>query len=457
MRLQERDTPLAAACQCCMCLHSPLDPGVEDDSESELASWPAYACLSDEYDLCLPSSTSLSVCRLLAKAYLRKENYATLLSQANRFWAHILPDCKIVNTLEYRIFDGTLFLTNETFVAPLQPDGTITSRAAYLLNACLEGTFSRGDVCQHMDWRLLGVEIGARHRSWAGPGPGAFREGAQFAMAHKCGNQNVGVGCEQGHICSGKCACDSRLASGSVSNDVVCEITSEVERIHLTASQESGNGNDDRTDQGSESISRRRNTLCNGKEHTRQCYDTTPVPLTRESLSLSLECALLHSVKAEGQMNCPDESCDVAWLIGPLEYPNALGSCDRCATDYCLGVQEIDGVGRVLILTIWKNFGGFEQGSHSKWATHWAKAEHLLSAAEANDLWLQRIFRGAGHPDQLYRPTSREVKHALEGTDSEDFTRPNLYRPKLDDPVLAALKGAPNAEGEDWHWPAEDW
>ncbi|KAK4136129.1 hypothetical protein BT67DRAFT_491373 [Trichocladium antarcticum] len=84
--------------------------------------------------------------------------------------------------------------------------------------------------------------------------------------------------------------------------------------------------------------------------HDPACYDETPIPraVLDSNLNSGFRCALLH-----------DESCknDVCDSIPARYKPNLVRACMTCATDMCLGARDVEGIGRVISLTTWKNLG----------------------------------------------------------------------------------------------------
>lgn len=85
--------------------------------------------------------------------------------------------------------------------------------------------------------------------------------------------------------------------------------------------------------------------------------------LDNQFLSRSAKCALRHP------QPCIKKAClDIyAWGKG---HPRFTTGCCSCSTEFCLGSQDVEGVGRALILTVWKNLGGFGADGWKHWDSH---------------------------------------------------------------------------------------
>jgi hypothetical protein len=102
---------------------------------------------------------------------------------------------------------------------------------------------------------------------------------------------------------------------------------------------------------------------CNGRPHVSECYDKTQIPpeVLADALGHGLKCALLHP------QPCDKTTCN---NLPPRQRVNLVRACDICATDMCISAQDVDGSGRVLTLTTWKNLGGVYEGQWGAWHAH---------------------------------------------------------------------------------------
>lgn len=97
--------------------------------------------------------------------------------------------------------------------------------------------------------------------------------------------------------------------------------------------------------------------------HLPRCYNNAPVPraVLEESLSSQLQCALFHQ---EHSGRCKQRSCVRAC---EPHCVNFVRGCRQCTTDVSLAARDVEGIGRVLILTTWTRLGGVYEGQHCAW------------------------------------------------------------------------------------------
>jgi hypothetical protein len=97
--------------------------------------------------------------------------------------------------------------------------------------------------------------------------------------------------------------------------------------------------------------------------HQRDCYTTAPISraVLDEALAPALKCAILHP------QPCSETVCD---KLRASYRVNVVRACKECTTDICFSAQDVEGIGRVIGLTIWKKLGGVYEGQPSTWLTH---------------------------------------------------------------------------------------
>jgi hypothetical protein len=66
-------------------------------------------------------------------------------------------------------------------------------------------------------------------------------------------------------------------------------------------------------------------------------------------------------------------------------YLNTVHGCRFCPTDFCLGLEDVEGLGRVMVLTQWKDLGGPDGDELHKWFAHRESAPPHISLAEGLD------------------------------------------------------------------------
>jgi len=107
-----------------------------------------------------------------------------------------------------------------------------------------------------------------------------------------------------------------------------------------------------------------------GEKHPSMCYgrDTVDEKVFNDALSPSLRCALLHA-----------QPCMTCEAVGTV---NLVNSCSECYTDFCASAQDVEGIGRVMVLTTWKDLGGVMKSDNGpdKWWSHQGPARSFGAA-----------------------------------------------------------------------------
>jgi len=316
--LLERDSNVLAACQECMKLHGPLRRA-------------GLACVERSRTF-LPGDITPVFCRLLAKRYIYQENYVDLLSMANRTQVSTQPDFKLFTTITYHLRAGNLFARQETFIAPLTVERELTGRSAYLLNKVVDSERSR--VCPHVRWQHLGLELSCCSAS-----------GIHYPSslsAYYLGTQL------------------SRKRDGLFGNDLSQQLTRMDGLRMLEFSSDCRYATAD-----CKKPDRHEHYHVSGG-----CYNSTAIPhnVLDSGFGPGLKCALLHSQ--------PCEDCDKC----PTRFRiNLVRACEICATDMCVSAQDIEGIGRVMALTTWRNLGGVHAGQWATWYSHYWNIDRFSS------------------------------------------------------------------------------
>ncbi|KAH6614545.1 hypothetical protein B0J18DRAFT_485576 [Chaetomium sp. MPI-SDFR-AT-0129] len=321
--LLERDSDTLVACHECMKLHGPFAP-------------------IHQPRVFLPGGITPAFSRIVAKHCVRQRPHAELLDAINRTTVHTLLDFKLYSTLSSRTIAGNLFLRQETFIAPMISGGMLTGRSAYLLNEILDGKDS--NVCPHVRWQHLGLEL-SRSPNSGSDYPSSLSVSylrSQLSRVDYLGDRLH----ERFRDCPFRKMDRQRL------------LEFQADERYATA------------DQGMPC----RSALELGRRfHSAPgCYDSTPVPyaVLKDALGLGLNCALLH------HQPCSDVNCD--GLPTRLRV-NLVRSCEICETDMCIGSRDVEGVGRMISLTTWKNLGGVYDGAWRSWYSHYSDVEVFAS------------------------------------------------------------------------------
>ncbi len=318
MLLLERDSELLVACQLCLKLHSPFRrTGVPCQTQ---------------WQLLLPAGITPALCRLLAKCYIRQTNYSDLLCLAGRTKTYTIPNFKVFSNSTLRMINGKLFVRQETLIAPLTAQGDLTSQSGYLFDHLTNE--SNCQVCPHVRWRHLGVDL-----SYS-PNPDIERYSSLSAS-----------------YLSSQLLNKSYLRNQLYGKDPVKDQLFELDH--------------GRRDLFSDDC---RYTICNNesfcrsespwpKRHSHNCYGSNPVPRTALNTTLNpgLVCAFFH------HQPCRKPECNS--LAGRFRV-NLVRACEICATDMCVGAQDVVGVGRVVALTTWKTLGGVYDKQWADWYPH---------------------------------------------------------------------------------------
>jgi hypothetical protein len=140
---------------------------------------------------------------------------------------------------------------------------------------------------------------------------------------------------------------------------------------------------------------------CDGPDgHHSGCYTTTPIPraVLDESLAPALKCAILHP------QPCSEIVCD---KLRASYRVNVVRACKECTTDICFSAQDVEGIGRVIGLTVWKKLGGVYEGQLPAWFTHSSSAtvpDQVKESREAADVYA--AFENVrALPASLYMPS----------------------------------------------------
>ncbi|KAH6614546.1 hypothetical protein B0J18DRAFT_439617 [Chaetomium sp. MPI-SDFR-AT-0129] len=316
--LLERDSEVLVACQLCLKLHGPFKC--------------RGAPCQNRWQFLLPDGITPGLCRLLAKYYIRQKNYADLLCLAGRTKIFTIPNFKIFSRSTLRMIDGRLFVRLESHIAPLTIQGDLTSRSAYLLDHILNS--SNPQVCPHVRWRHLGVDL-----SYS-PNPDTDCYSSLSALYFRSQLFN-------------KSYLRDQLYGKDALKDQLFDLDHRRRDLFT-----SGNGHTV-CDEAS---------FCHSKDpwpnrHTQHCYDSKPVPraVLDTTLSPSLICALFHRQ--------PCEKLQCISLPGRFRV-NQVRACELCATDMCVGAQDVGGIGRVISVTTWKSLGGIYDGQWVGWYPH---------------------------------------------------------------------------------------
>ncbi|KAK0619452.1 hypothetical protein B0T14DRAFT_566301 [Immersiella caudata] len=153
---------------------------------------------------------------------------------------------------------------------------------------------------------------------------------------------------------------------------------------------------------------------------------------------------------------CANKDCERDWVLMGQEWPNRITPCDSCSTEHCASVQVIDGLGKVIALTVWKNLGGINPGDHTEWADHRFKADTRRDDAPSwNGLESKRC--SAGHGDTLLRKGTAKIRRAFDKSPIVELDNHLRYRAVIDEEVLAALTGETNVEEETRYEAGPDW
>jgi len=266
----------------------------------------------------IPSHITPDMCRLIARRHdwmgqsdaNANENGDALTERMARKWQHVsLPDFKVYTEQRVKMFATNLIYREETFIAPLFGEGGMTTRSARLLMRYLTRK-----ICAHWSWDRVGFDLWFNKRS-------------------------LSPLYDQGVVADD----DSMWECCCRGTDIVGHSHSELEGEKVQLEKKCEHPHDD-----------------NG----------TATLLNTDNFSLSepAKCALLHP------QPCIEKGCLERYAWGSGGHPHFVTACCSCSTEFCLGSQDIPGAsgggGRVLVLSVWKNLGGFGDGGWKHWESH---------------------------------------------------------------------------------------
>ncbi|KAL2132482.1 hypothetical protein VTI74DRAFT_3756 [Chaetomium olivicolor] len=166
--------------------------------------------------------------------------------------------------------------------------------------------------------------------------------------------------------------------------------------------------------------------------HSSTCYDSTPViqGVLVAALGPGLKCALLHPqpCQASGCANLP-----------PQHKLNLVRGCEVCETDFCIGAQNVKGVGRVIALTTWKNLGGVGPNQWALWYPHYT--DFAMFATFYNHLNQQDESVRVKMTRDLSKGMAAHVAFEKYDTASTGEVAPFYYTPTISDRALKTLTG----------------
>ncbi|KAM7186208.1 hypothetical protein V8F20_011478 [Naviculisporaceae sp. PSN 640] len=316
--LLERDTPDQMACTICTKLHNVW---VNCD-------WRMFSpCIPLPYRLTYP------FCRRIMRQYLHRQPYDDLLSLKNTCKIVVFPDVKASKCADLKIVDGHLLVKTEFILAPFS-------------NNVARKEESKKD--EGIKWRTR------KRKREEQPAPKTISGRAADAL-----NQVTGS-CPQQYVWP-KGA--DRFSLDYVQDDFFCpHQTSDDVGISFPSPIE-----DKRFPfQGYEAESPRwyiNKFLTDYKEHQIDdlgrdlgpgpCFGPSLVSpwLLRSYLTPTLTCALFHDQPCSSSEEGED-SCKAGSVLGKIR------SCAQCFADMCISAKNVEGIGRVMIMTSWQDLGG---------------------------------------------------------------------------------------------------
>ncbi len=343
----------------------------------------------------MPGEITPVFCRLLAKHYLHQRDYADLLSLANRTQTIVHPGFKLLTTVTHHLRTGNLFVRQETFIAPLTIQGELASRSAHSLHKVVDS--DRAYVCPHVRWQHLGLELSC---------------GSESGTHYPSSLSAYYLGTEL-----------SKKRDGSFGNDLPHQLARmDGYRILDFAS--------DCRYATADCDKRHHHTL--GHYHF-GCYDSTAIPQTvvESSFGPGLRCALLHSQ--------PCKDCN-KW---PSRFRVGLvRACEICATDMCVSAQDVEGIGRVMALTTWKNLGGVNVGEWASWYSHSWDVERFSSQflVQPEDAMVMRDLSNGTAVYAAFHNFSADAVNAR-------------YTPLISRRMIDAFRQQPDASRKWWEVP----
>jgi len=314
--LLERDCDLATACPACLKLHLPFP------AELGMSSCDATP------DLYLPIPLTPMFCRYILRRHNSGQPYAELVSGLLKTKSLVLEDHKQFLSHTLRVAEnGNLLVRREIVLHPTSTTdkgrATISSRSAYLLQRALCSRLARDLVCCHVG-------------PWVNTIP--FNSAAKFVPPEW------------------DCCRDNRFAS------------THDERYHYPIGS---------------------------AYHRKECFSNKPLSTRKLAAALGdvMECALLHPQPCQrrekkrkrlrGIQGTTDDNNNTVGNVGcTLRMNRELGlvlGCNDCCTDYCVNIRDMEGIGRVVVLTTWKDLGGPTPQGRVKWFSHRSDLNYIPS------------------------------------------------------------------------------
>ncbi len=147
--------------------------------------------------------------------------------------------------------------------------------------------------------------------------------------------------------------------------------------------------------------------------------------MLHKALAPGLRCALLHA------QPCARYYCA---HLKPRHRLGLVRACEVCPTDVCVSARDVAGLGRVLALTVWKNYGGVYG---SQWLA-WLQQHRDFVGGVFADGRIKKVMGPKGK--------GADVAAAFEGFPGQ--ARAHWYEPSVGPEVVELLSREPDVSSK---------
>jgi hypothetical protein len=144
---------------------------------------------------------------------------------------------------------------------------------------------------------------------------------------------------------------------------------------------------------------------------------------------------------------CRNKQCSKADNCYQLGLVRA---CKRCDTDVCITARDVDGVGRVLALTTWKNLGGVYDGQPAAWYTHRRSSRSRMAGSATGEHPRER------RTGPMVYTVFENVLHQPDDKAKEPWYCTG-YKPCIGRRIVSHFTSEPNTKDEEWDMYLPSW
>jgi hypothetical protein len=132
-------------------------------------------------------------------------------------------------------------------------------------------------------------------------------------------------------------------------------------------------------------------------------------------------------------------------MVPDRQRINLVRGCEICATVVCFSAQDVEGIGRVIGMTTWKNLGGINKSQWPAWYAHHSKVDVFADLCNR---------KSSSTRDKMTRDLRKgtSIFAAFEGIGNppSDVVLAHWYTPMVSRRATSHLTGDSGTE-DNWH------